>query len=153
VLERWDRSPDLAANGVDFLLYGLLDVVIDTYSDATEAFEEFYEHLSEGMFSEQKLPHVKQRQWFHMTRAMFRLHRLVVPMREVCGALARREHGFVTEELTPYFQDVHDLVVGLIDDVNSLREVASCFWRVDGGRSNPAGCDYPGPVSRPRRLH
>ena len=125
VLERWDRSPDLAANGVDFLLYGLLDVVVDTYSDATEAFDEFYELLSESMFSEQKLAPLKQRQWFDMTRAMFRLHRLVVPMREVCGGLVRREHGFVTEELTPYFQDVHDHVIGLIDDLDSLREIAS----------------------------
>jgi magnesium transporter len=29
VLERWDRSPDLAVHGVSFLLYGLLDVVVD----------------------------------------------------------------------------------------------------------------------------
>ena len=131
VLERWDRSLDLAANGVDFLLYGLLDAVVDTYSDATEAFDVFYELLSEGMFSEQKLAHLQQRQWFDMTRAMFRLHRLVVPMREVCGALARREHGCVTEELTPYFQDVHDHVVGLIDDLDSLREVASTIVETD----------------------
>ena len=131
VLERWDRSPDLAANGVDFLLYGLLDVVVDTYSDATEALDEFYELLSESMFSEQKLAPLKQRQWFDMTRAMFRFHRLVVPMREVCGSLVRREHGFVTEELTPYFQDVHDHVIGLIDDIDALREIASTIVETD----------------------
>ena len=61
---------------------------------------------------------------------MFRLHRLVVPMREVCGALARREHGFVCA-LTPYFHDVHDHVVGLIDDLDSLREVASTIVETD----------------------
>lgn len=125
VLERWDRSPDLAASGVDFVLYGLLDAVVDTYSDATEALDEFYELLSESMFSEQKLAPFEQRQWFDMTRALFRLHRLVVPMREVCGSLVRREHGLVTEDLTPYFQDVHDHVIGLIDDLDSLREIAS----------------------------
>ena len=131
VLERWDRSPELAANGVDFLLYGLLDVVVDTYSDATEAFDEFYELVSEGMFAEQQLGPLEQRQWFDMTRAMFRFHRLVVPMREVCGSLARREHSFVTEELTPYFQDIHDHVVGLIDDLDSLREVASTILETE----------------------
>ena len=31
VLQRWDRSPDLLSNGVTFLLYGLLDVIIDNY--------------------------------------------------------------------------------------------------------------------------
>jgi magnesium transporter len=125
VLERLDRSPDLAANGVDFLLYALLDAVVDTYADATDAFDEFYELLGESMFSEQKLAPLKQRQWFDMTRAMFRLHRLVVPMREVCASLVRREHGSVTEEVSPYFQDVHDHVIGLIDDLDSLREIAS----------------------------
>ena len=32
VLERWDRSTDLAAHGVGFLVYGLLDVVVDRSS-------------------------------------------------------------------------------------------------------------------------
>ncbi|HWJ97369.1 MAG TPA: CorA family divalent cation transporter, partial [Acidimicrobiales bacterium] len=33
VQDRWDRSPDLAVHGVSFLLYGLLDVVVDSYFD------------------------------------------------------------------------------------------------------------------------
>ena len=130
VLERWDRSPELAAHGVDFLLYGLLDVVVDTYSDATEAFDDFYALLSESMFAEQQLGPLEQRKWFDMNGAMFRFHRLVVPMREVCGSLARREHGIVTAELTPYFQDVHDHVLGVIDDVDSLREVAGTILEI-----------------------
>jgi magnesium transporter len=130
VLERWDRSPDLAVNGVGFLLYGLLDVVVDTYFDVTQTFDEFYELVSEGMFAEQQLGPLKQRQWFDMTRAMFRFHRLVVPMREVCGSLVR-EHSSVTEGLTPYFQDVYDHVVGVIDDLDSLREVASTILEIE----------------------
>jgi magnesium transporter len=130
VLERWDLSPDLAANGVDFLLYGLLDVVVDTYSAATEAFDEFYQLLSEGLFADQQLGPQEQRRWFDMNGAMFRFHRLVVPMREVCGSLVRREHSFVTADLTPLFQEVHDRVVGVIDDVDSLREVASTILEI-----------------------
>ena len=83
VLERWDRSPDLAVNGAGFLLYALLDAVVDTYFDVTRTFDEFYELVSEGLFAEQQLGPLRQRQWFDMTRAMFRFHRLVVPMREV----------------------------------------------------------------------
>ena len=37
VLARWDRSPDLTTNGVSFLLYGLLDVVIDGYFDTVQS--------------------------------------------------------------------------------------------------------------------
>lgn len=131
VLERWDDSPDLAENGVGFLLYGLLDVVVDTYSDATEAFEEFYELASEGLFAEAQIGRDQQRQWFDMSRAMFRLHRLVVAMREVCSSLVRQEHSFVTDELVPYFQDIHDHVVGLIDDLDALRQVAGTILETE----------------------
>jgi magnesium transporter len=31
VVKRWDRSADLACCGVPYLLYGLLDVVADSY--------------------------------------------------------------------------------------------------------------------------
>lgn len=131
VLERWDRSPDLAVNGVGFLLYGLLDVVVDTYFDVTQRFDEFYELVSEGMFAEQQFGPLEQRQWFDTTRALFRFHRLVVPMREVSGSLVRHEHSSVTEELTPYFQDVYDHVVGVIDELDSLREVASTILETE----------------------
>ena len=131
VLERWDRSSDLAVDGVGFLLYGLLDVVVDSYFDATQRFDEFYELISEGMFAQQRLDPLRQRQWFDMTRALFRFHRMVVPMREVCGSLVRREHNSVPEKLSPYFQDVYDHVVGVIDDLDSLREVASTILETD----------------------
>jgi magnesium transporter len=131
VLERWDRSSDLAVNGVGFLLYGLLDVVVDSYFDATQRFDEFYELISEGMFAQQRLDPLRQRQWFDMTRALFRFHRMVVPMREVCGSLVRREHDSVPEALSPYFQDVYDHVAGVIDDLDSLREVASTILETD----------------------
>ena len=131
VLERLDRSPDLAVNGVGFLLYGLLDVVVDSYFDVTQTFDEFYELISESMFAEQRLGPLKQRQWFDMTRAMFRFHRLVVSMREVCGSIVRREHNSVPEGLSPYFQDVYDHVMGVIEDLDSLREVASTILETE----------------------
>ena len=82
VLERWDRSPDLAAHGVSFMLYGLLDVIVDSYFDAVQSFDEYYEEVSAGIFADRPLDPAQQRHWFDMRRAMVRFHRLVVPMRE-----------------------------------------------------------------------
>ncbi len=47
VLRRWDRS-DVRVPGVSFLLYGLLDVVVDGYFDALEAFDEFLRRDQRG---------------------------------------------------------------------------------------------------------
>jgi magnesium transporter len=125
VLERWDRSPDLAVHGVSFLLYGLLDVVVDGYFDALQAFDHYYEDVSDLMFAEHPLGPGEQRRWFDMRRAMVRFHRLVVPSREVLSSLMRREHSVVPEALYPYFQDVYDHVLRVSESSDSLRDLVS----------------------------
>src|SRR5712691_152640 len=104
VLERWDRSPDLAVHGVSFLLYGLLDVIVDSYFDAVQSFDEYYDEVSDGIFADHPLDPAQQRHWFDMRRAMVRFHRLVVSMREAISSLMRREHAAVAESFYPYFQ-------------------------------------------------
>ncbi len=76
-----------------FLLYGLLDVVIDGYFDTVESFDEYYDTVSEALFADEPLSPDQQRNWFEMRRALVRFHRLVVPMREAISGLMRREHG------------------------------------------------------------
>jgi magnesium transporter len=125
VLERWDRSPDLAAFGVSFLLYGLLDVVVDGYFEAVQSFDEYYEEVSDGIFWDHPLDPSEQRHWFEMRRAMVGFHRLVVPMREAVSSLMRREHSVVAEELYPYFQDVYDHILRVSESSDWLRDLVS----------------------------
>jgi magnesium transporter len=125
VLRRWDRSADLAFYGVSFLLYGLLDVVVDSYFEAVEAFDEYYDEVSESIFSEHPLDPAEQRQWFDVRRALVRFHRLVVPMREAVSALMRREHSVIPPELYPYYQDVYDHILRVSESSDSLRDLVS----------------------------
>jgi magnesium transporter len=125
VLQRWDRSPDLAAHGVEFLLYGLLDVVVDGYFDAIQAFDNYYDEVSDGVFAEHPLNPAEQRLWFEMRRAMVRFHRLVIPMREAVSSLMRRERGVVSEETYPYYQDVYDHILRVSEASDSLRDLVS----------------------------
>ena len=125
VLDRWDRSPDLAVHGVSFLLYGVLDVVVDGYFVAIQAFDDYYEEVSDGIFAERPLDPAQQRHWFDMRRAMVQFHRLVVPLREAISSLMRREQSAVAEELYPYFQDVYDHILRVSESSDSLRDLVS----------------------------
>ena len=125
VLDRWDRSSDLAGAGVPFLLYGLLDVVVDGYFATIETFDEFYDDVSEQIFSERPLAPAQQRRWFAMRRALVKFHRLVVPTREVVSGLMRREHGMVSDSLYPYYQDVYDHVLRVTETTDALRDLVS----------------------------
>lgn len=125
VVRRWERSPDLSVHGVPFLLYGLLDVVVDSYFLAVQGFDEYYEEVSEGIFAERPLDPTQQRHWFDMRRAMVRFHRLVVPMREAVSSLMRRENSAVPDKLYPYYQDVYDHILRVTESSESLRDLVS----------------------------
>lgn len=125
VVHRWDRSPDLVHHGMQFLLYGLLDVVVDGYFDVVQQFDDYYDEVSSGLFADEPLSADQQRNWFEMRRALVRFHRLVVPMRETVSSLMRREHSTVTDALYPYFQDVYDHVLRVNESTDSLRDLVS----------------------------
>ncbi len=125
VLQRWDRSSDLVTHGVSFLLYGLLDVVIDGYFDTVQQFDDYYDEVSEGLFADEPLSPQQQRNWFQMRRALVQFHRLVVPMREVVSGLMRREHSMLPEALYPYYQDVYDHILRVVESTDSLRDLVS----------------------------
>jgi magnesium transporter len=125
VVERWDRSPDMLRFGVAFLLYGLLDVVVDGYFETVQAFDEYYEDVSDDIFADRPIDPSQQRHWFDMRKAMVRFHRLAVPMREAVSSLMRREHTVVSEELYPYYQDVYDHILRVSESTDFLRDLVS----------------------------
>lgn len=125
VVARWDRSPHLNEHGVSFLLYGLLDVIVDGYFSAAQSFDDYYDALSEQLFTETPLDPSRQREWFEVRRALFRFHRLVVPMREVLSSLMRRDLTIVHEELFPYFQDIYDHTLRIAEASDSLRDLVA----------------------------
>ena len=122
---RWDHSGNLARHGVSFLLYGLLDVVVESYFDVVSIFDDFYEEVSDGIFRDQPLDPARQRNWFEMRQALLRFHRLTVPMREVITGVMRPDRGVVPTDLYPYYQDVYDHILRVIESTDALRELVS----------------------------
>jgi len=127
VIARWDRSPRLMEYGVGFLLYGLLDVIVDDYFTVLSELDDFYERVSDAIFAETPLEPSRQRHWFEMRRAMVAFHRRVVPMRETVSTLMRHEQDIVPEGLYPYFQDVYDHILRVSESSDSLRDLVTAI--------------------------
>ncbi len=125
VTERCDRVADLAHTGVAFVVYALLDVVLDGYFDVIEQFDEYYDGVSDEIFNERPLQPQQQRQWFEVRQALVKFHRLVFPLREALSSLIRREHGVVGTEIQPYYQDLYDHVLRITESTDSLRDLVS----------------------------
>ncbi|MBP7929167.1 MAG: magnesium transporter CorA family protein [Acidimicrobiia bacterium] len=124
VVARWDRSPDLTKYGVAFLLYGLLDYVVDEYFQVIDRFDDYYDQASQALFEEQPLDATQQKNWFENHQALVRFHRQVVSMREAISGLMRREHD-LSDVMYPYYQDVYDHILRISESTDTLRDLGS----------------------------
>jgi magnesium transporter len=128
VVDRWDQSADLAKCGVQFLLHGLLDYVIDTHFEAVQVLDAQIEALEDQLFDDQSKDKEMQRHTFELRKSMVRLRRVVLPMREVVNALLRRDLHVVDEAMTPYFQNLYDHVLRVTESTESLRDLVTTIF-------------------------
>ena len=140
VLNRWDGSPDLARNGVGFLLHGLIDHVVDGHFEAVQGLDEEIEKLEDLLFDQQPHDGDVQRRSFELRKSLVTLRRVVLPMREVVNSLMRRDSKIVQGEMTPYFQDVYDHVLRATEWTESLRDLVTTIVEtnltIQGNRLN-----------------
>mgnify|MGYP001579996087 CR=1 FL=1 len=109
--------------GPDYLVYALLDKLVDRYFLVLEQLGEQSEDLDEAI-NTKPLPHhmsevqVLRRNLQHLKRGLW-------PVREVLNTLQRDEADFFHSETQLYLRDVYDHTVQLIETVEALREMAS----------------------------
>ena len=140
VADRWDASGDLAGYGVGYLLYGLLDHIVDGHFEAVQSLDDTIEDLEDQLFSDTPQDMVVQRRSFELRKSLVLLRRVVLPMREVLNTVMRRDLHYVGEELMPYYQDVYDHVLRATEWTESLRDLVTSILEtnltIQGNRMN-----------------
>ena len=140
VLVRWDESSDLAKNGVAFLLWGLLDYIVDTHFEAVQSLDSEIEALEDMLFEDASREVEVQRRSFELRKSLVLLRRVVVPMREVVNTAMRRDLHAIGDAMTPYYQDVYDHVLRATDWTESLRDLVTTILEtnlaIQGNRMN-----------------
>ena len=140
VVTRWDASRDLAGHGVGYLLYGLIDYVVDTHFEVVRVLDEEIETLEDLLFAAGAKSDDVQRRTFELRKSLVTLRRVVLPMREVVNSLMRRDIAVVTDAMVPYFQDVYDHVLRATEWTESLRDLVTTILEtnitIQGNRMN-----------------
>jgi magnesium transporter len=140
IVARWDENKNLAKYGVGYLLWGLLDVVVDGHFQTVQALDEKIDGLEDLLFTAADVNNTVQRMSYELRKALVRIRRVVLPTREVLNALMRRESHLVDNDLIPYYQDVYDHVLRAADWTDSLRDLVSTILEtnltIQGNRMN-----------------
>lgn len=121
---RCQSTPHLLSHGTSFVLYAIMDFVVDHYFPVIDEIEEEVEVLETAVFAEHSSRDTTER-IYRLKRELMRLKRAVSPLIEVCNRLVRFDSTFVSEDARPYFRDVYDHVVRINDQVDGLRELLS----------------------------
>lgn len=124
VLERLRTSKGrIRRNGADYLLYTLIDLIVDSYFVVLENFGETLEYLEEEVVKRPTPQTLKDIHRFKYD--MILLRKSVWPLREVVGRLERRESGLIQEATGIYFKDVYDHTIIAVDNIETYRDILS----------------------------
>ncbi|HEX3394528.1 MAG TPA: magnesium/cobalt transporter CorA [Acidimicrobiales bacterium] len=120
---RFERTrPEHVSAG--YLLYILLDELVDGYFDATDRAEDALEELEERIFGEELADErTVQQELFDIRRRLLVFRRAVVPLREVVASLMRREVTWIDDATATMLQDVYDHVLRAVDLLDGQREL------------------------------
>ena len=124
LLIRWDENRELAVHGVAFLLYGLVDALVDGHFEAVQQLDQSLVTLQSTMFAQHRESYAElQERTFLARRNLVRLRQVALPMREVVNSMMRPTMHLVGAPMLPYFQDVYDHVLRVIEWTESLRDL------------------------------
>ena len=109
--------------GADYLVYSLLDAIVDNYFIALEKHGEKLEFIEEELVTN---PTPGTLQAIHgLKREMIVLRKSVWPLREILATLERRESSLIKESTGVYLRDVYDHVIQVIDTIETFRDMLS----------------------------
>jgi magnesium transporter len=110
-------------NGADYLLYALMDLVVDNYFVVLEEMSENIERLEDSIIKTSKQKSMTE--IYSMKRELMLMRKVVFPLREMLSNLIREEAPLITSNTVLYLRDVHDHVSQVIETIDSYRELVA----------------------------
>jgi len=130
VRQRCEREPDLLGHGSGYVLYALMDAVVDRYFPVIEAIETQFETAEDQLFSSgssraniEALYYVKQK--------LAALRHATGPLHETSGKLFGGRVPQVCTGLGDYFRDIYDHLTRLNQAIDSLRDMVNTAIQVN----------------------
>jgi magnesium transporter len=130
VRSRAEREPELLKHGSGYVLYALMDAVVDRYFPVLDAVEMELEHVEERLFTAAN-PRDNIEALYYVKRKLTTLKHAIAPLLEASGRLFGGRVPMVCAGLGEYFRDVYDHLVRLNQEVDSMRDTVTTAIQVN----------------------
>lgn len=116
-------------NGPDFLLYRMLDMLVDQYfvvlDQVNDRLEALQSRVLESPRDRDILPEI-----FDTRQELLMLRKGILPLRDVLSALERRDSKLIQPATRAYFRDVYDHTLHVAESIDLLRELETASLEV-----------------------
>ena len=109
--------------GVDYVLWGLADWLVDDYFPVFDKLGDEIDQLEDDVM--QRPNHWVVERLFQVRRDLLAIRHAVNPQREIFNQLTNRDMRLIKPERILYFRDVYDHLIRLTDELDSYRELVS----------------------------
>jgi magnesium transporter len=124
VRARCENEPDLLRHGSGYVLYTLMDTVVDRYFPVLDTLEAQLEHTEEQLFAG-KTPRANIEALYTLKQKLMVLKHATAPLLEVLSKLFGGRVPPVCSGLGDYFRDVYDHVFRLNQTIDATREMVT----------------------------
>lgn len=107
----------------DYLMYSILDAIIDQYFVVLETIEEKIEDLENELLNkanESTLPKIQK-----IKQKLITLRKSIRPVREIINSLQQTDSGIISDDLWKYFRDIYDHTIQIIDTIETSKDIIS----------------------------
>ncbi len=122
VRTRCESTPELMKKGQGFVLYAVMDFIVDRYFPVVHELELELESIEAKIFKEKPSRETTE-QIYDLKRELLEIKRAVSPLVDICNRLMRFDIKCISEDTRPYFRDIYDHVVRINEMVDNTREL------------------------------
>ena len=118
-------SPVTCQRGSAFLLYQILDQIVDYYSPVLDDFDERIDSLEDNIFTLKRPNNQILLEIMELKRGVLRLRRISTKQMDILHRLSRGEFPLIPQNMLPFFRDIYDHLVRVTDLAESYRDLIS----------------------------
>ena len=124
VRDRCEREPELLQHGSGYVLYALMDAVVDRYFPILDSLETQLEVVEERIFANQAV-RANIEALYELKQKLMILKHAAEPLLEASGKLFGGRVPSICVGLQDYFRDIYDHLLRLDQSIDSMRDMLS----------------------------
>jgi magnesium transporter len=130
VRARAEREPELLKHGSGYVLYALMDAIVDRYFPVLDAVERELEKLEGRLFTPGASPRENIESLYYVKQKLTTMKHATAPLQENAGKLYGGRVPSVCTGLGEYFRDVYDHLVRINQSIDAARETVNTAIQV-----------------------